>query len=692
MKYTILLLSILTFSCQTLGFAAEFKLQNSQIARTLEIKKGKLSTKEITNLRNSEIVKPINSMEFVLHLSQGTDKPETDFVLNSNDFEFTKVIIQSSTKLGFLLRNKRHGMEVKLFYELESQDFFIKKYAVITSNKDITLENITLENLELDDVYQPYQMKQITSRGAAKWRPGLGQPLYTSKSALFLGTEFPASSNTVTNKVGSCGYDWGRGLKKGVEYTTYKAVIGAGSNPEMIQDDFFAYINKIRIRPLRLQVQYNSWFDYTTSVSKENFAESVSKVHEELVHKRSVPALKAYVIDDGWQDTKVDWSKKTWQVNNKFDSDFGSSFKLTQDLGSNLGLWLSPGLVFNGKNAVDNYRKQNFEVLDQWMSMAGPKYMQLLENRLTELTKSGVTYFKLDGVFGHLNIREFELHGEKYGIPSMPQLKLDNVSARDSILNKKEYDELKTYYLVAGTERLMTIFEKMHQVNPDVYVVISNGAYLSPWWLQYIDTVWMINAGDAAGGSTRTEELVYRDGVYFDTWVKEKTQFPINSVFNHEPKKRKTGEDKKVFSDYLLMNISRGTGFIELYIKTEVLSEKDWDVMADGLKWAHKIFPYFNNPKMHGGDPKANEVYGYSGWNENGGYISIHNPSDTEQSYTLRFNQKLGMNSSTNQWYTVSSQQGSLPSTMASKVKYGEEWVLKLKPKEISVLEFSASK
>jgi len=163
----------------------------------------------------------------------------------------------------------------------------------------------------------------------------------------------------------------------------------------------------------------------------------------------------------------------------------------------------------------------------------------------------------------------------------------------------------------------------------------------------YIDAVWMINAGDAASGSNRTEELVYRDGVYYDTWVKEKTQFPINAVFNHEPKKTITGESAKQFSEYLWMNLSRGTGFVELYIKTQNLSESDWDVLADGLKWAHKVFPYFKNSKMHGGNPKNGEVYGYTGWNENGGYASFHNPSGKEQEYTFTLDRAFGLKTKT---------------------------------------------
>jgi hypothetical protein len=90
----------------------------------------------------------------------------------------------------------------------------------------------------------------------------------------------------------------------------------------------------------------------------------------------------------------------------------------------------------------------------------------------------------------------------------------------------------------------MEIFGAMHKVNPRVYIVISNGAWLSPFWLQHVDTVWMINAGDAAEGSDRTGELVYRDGVYHGLVVDDKTQFPLNSVFNHEPKKPLVGKTR----------------------------------------------------------------------------------------------------------------------------------------------------
>ena len=90
------------------------------------------------------------------------------------------------------------------------------------------------------------------------------------------------------------------------------------------------------------------------------------------------------------------------------------------------------------------------------------------------------------------------------------------------------------------------------------------------------------------------------------------------------------------------MNLSRGTGFVELYLVTQNLSEADWDVLAEGLKWAHKAFPYFKHSRMHGGNPKEKQVYGYTGWNENGGYASFHNPSEKEQTYVFNINRKAG--------------------------------------------------
>ncbi|RUA08782.1 MAG: hypothetical protein DSY82_06570, partial [Flavobacteriia bacterium] len=636
---------------------------------------------------------PKTDKEFRIRISKGTSEVEGDVILTAENFKVNSIRKSKTNNVQEVvanLENKQYGIIVNVHYLLVENERYSRKYIEIIPQNKITLERIDVEVLGAEGAQQAYKIKAITAKGRANWKPGLGQPLYDANSVTFWGIEFPAASNYVINKELNCGYLWGNQLDAGQQYTSYKSVLGVADEYPFIDDAFYKYIDDIRIRPLKLQIQYNTWFDLGRGVNKISFNKSAQKVHNELVVKRGVKPLNAYVIDDGWQDSRREesnWSDTLWKVNDKFDSNFETSFKTVNALDSKLGLWLSPGCFFGANPMTKKLEKDGFERLETTMSMTGPKYMKKLEERILELTDQGIGYFKFDGIFGHLIIREFEIKGR--GTPLMSQLVDDSLTAGDKRLNDARYDELKTYYLVNGTERLMDIFKKMAAINPDVFIAITNGAYLSPWWLQYVDVVWMINAGDAAGGSGRTEELIYRDGVYYEIWKTENTKFPMSAIFNHEPKKVKTGEDIDTFRGYLFMNISRGTGFIELYLKTAKLSDKDWDVLAEGLKWSYKVFPTFKNVKMHGGNPRDHAVYGYTAWNDDQGYISIHNPSDEERTYELILDRKLGVSKSRNT-YKLSSPIKNDTDGLKSAYRYSDTISVKLKPKEIRILCFSA--
>jgi len=669
-----------------MALASGLTIGNESLKRTLSTKGGVLTTASIENKLAKTVATPTACDEFHLRISKGTHTTGTDVDLTSADFKVADSIV-GANEIAVRLENVKHGLTVTVRYSIKPGATWMHKTLDITPKKDVCLERLDVERISFADAHQPYTTRQITARRSAHWSPGLGQPLYTTKSATFWGIEFPAAYNFVTEKQMTCGYLWGRTVKAGQTYRTYPAVVGVGDDGKFIRDTFMAYINAIRVRPLRLQIQYNSWFDYHKSVTRESFLASVNKVHTELVELRGNKPLKAYVIDDGWQDTKADWSDKVWKVNSKFDKDFARCKTAITKRNSKLGLWLSPGCLFGAQGAIPGMKKLGWESIAPWMSMAGPKYMGKLEERMVGLADNGVNYFKLDGVFGHLNIRNFELNGDRYGIPYMPQLGTKGMSGSSKRLNDAKYNELKTYYLVAGTERLMAVFANMAKANPDVYIVISNGAYLSPWWLQHIDSVWMINAGDAAGGSSRTKELTYRDGCYYKLYGIENTQFPQCALFNHEPKKVHSGETKDTFRRYLYMNISRGTGFIELYLKTFNLKDYDWDVLSEGLHWSQDVFPTFHRSRMHGGDPKKNEVYGYTAWTAEQGYISIHNPSGEEKKYTLKLDRAFGLvpNSGT---FKLSSPIADCTAGLQAEYSYGDMITLTLKPREIRILNF----
>jgi hypothetical protein len=687
----ILALALLLPGLALAGDATSHTLGNKFLRRTLSTADGHLRTAGIDNLRAGKTVVPKTCPEFRLRLSHGTERTGPDTLLTTEDF---KVVGQRSEttdgaeSLSFDLNDEKHGLRLTVRYSLAPGDFYMRKSLTVSAAKPWVLERVDIEALGIADAYQPYTKDAITAKAAGNWSPNLGQPLYTRESGTFWGVEFPAARNQVADGLLLAGYLRGMPLKPGTPYTTHPAVLGAGDDPEFISDSFFEYIDRIRIRPLRLQTQYNSWFDCGRGVNREKFAKSVAKIHRELVEKRGVKPLRRYVIDDGWQDTKADWSDKVWKVNEKFSPDFADTRKATAAADSGLGLWLSPGCLFGAQRAVPGLRKNGFEAIDNWMSMAGPKYMQALEDRMVELTKQGVGFFKLDGIFGHLNTRDFELRGARYGLPEMPQLGLHGVKGNSKELNDPKYDEIKLYYLGAGTERLTKLFDHLGKIDPDIYIVISNGAYLSPWWLQHIDAVWMINAGDAAGGSSRTKQLVYRDGRYYKIFRTENTQFPLDSLFNHEPKKTKTGEPTDTFRRYLYMSLSRGTGFVELYIKPFVIKPADWDVLAEGLLWVDQMLPTFKRTRMHGGDPAKGDVYGYSGWTADSGYISIHNPSDKEQPYTITLNRALGMVPGAKGAYRLGSPLPGDTDGLPKSAQPGDTIEMKLKPGEIRILNF----
>lgn len=685
MKYCLPFIAALALSASSVA-EETFTLENDSLARIISVDHGILRTTQIDNKRAHVTETPAAAPEFQLRISGGAKGPAV--VLTAPDFHVVaaNLATNAATKtLAVTLTNLDRKLGVEVVYELKNDDFFMRKHLNLVSEDSIVLERVDVEAFNLKDAYQPYTLREITSRAPGRWNPGLGQPLYTSKSGTFWGIEFPAADNHVANGLLEAGYLWGRAIASAGRYQSYNAVMGVTDDPQYITDTFFEYIDRIRARPLRLRIQYNSWFDYGGGVNEEKFSNSIAKVNQELVVARHNPPLDAYTIDDGWEDAKTNWSDKIWKVNEKFDPDFASSLQAVKNANSKLGLWLSPGCLFNARSEIPLLRDQGFEALSNSMSMAGPRYTEALENRLAELTLEGVNFFKFDGIFGHLNTRDFDLNGRSYGVVAMPEF--TGLGPSDTRLNDPMYDDAKIYYLSAGTERLIRIFQKLGKIDPNIHIVISNGAYLSPWWLMYVDDVWMINAGDAAQGAGRGPQLVYRDGRYYDIWRTKNIQYPMCSVFNHEPKKVDSNESPEDFRNYLFMSLSRGTGFIELYLKPSRLEARDWDVLGEGLRWAREQFPAFSRVRMHGGNPQANEVYGYIAWSRTNGYLSVHNPSDKPQEYRIKLDRSTGMFPGKQSFFVDSPLKDSpdLPKT----VTFDDSLTLQLAPGEIRIVDFS---
>ncbi|MCA9055421.1 MAG: alpha-galactosidase, partial [Planctomycetaceae bacterium] len=605
-------------------------LNNGQLGRQVLDENGDLRTGTLRNDLGKLSARLDRSAEFAFVVrckEEDARYTSADFLVQGHE-----LISEGNVKSVVVNLSSRNApIIVSVTYSIAADEPWMRKRLLVTAREDLVISKVEVEHLSIPGAYQPYRADQMLAQGRMEWRPPLGQPIYVSELGIWCGLEFPAAHNEAKDGVLVCGYLTEVALKQGQSYQTYSAAMGVADDPDFVKDAFLDYIDATRARPLRLQTQYNSWFDYHRDVDSEKFAASVRKLYAELVIDRGVPPLRAYVIDDGWQDIARNWSQEgVWPVNDKFPHDLQEAREAVHQAQGELGLWLSPGCLFGAQRAIPRMAAAGWRSLDPWMSMTGPQYMDALEARMVQLAASGIAFFKLDGVFGHVNTRNFDIDGFK---------------GSEIELNDSSYDDAKERYLALGSERLMKIFQRMGEANPDVYIVISNGAFLSPWWLQHVDAVWMINAGDAAKGEDRTGELVYRDSAYYQlaSDSADSTQFPLNSLFNHEPKKTSSGETPDVFRRYLFMSLSRGTGFVELYLNTFQLSQTDWDVLAEGMKWVHRMFPNFRRARMIGGNPAENQVYGFTGWTETTGYLSLHNPSDREVTFRVTLNRRLGL-------------------------------------------------
>jgi hypothetical protein len=249
----------------------------------------------------------------------------------------------------------------------------------------------------------------------------------------------------------------------------------------------------------------------------------------------------------------------------------------------------------------------------------------------------------------------------------------------------------------------------MHRKNPAARILCHNGALVSPWWLMHSDVLSMVNMQDGASGTNRTEQLCYRDGLYHQLLAGDGNQVPLCSFFNHEPAKdggRFGDKSPDDFRDYLFMALSRGTENVEFYFTVNALNAEDYDVVARGLKWLYHIAPAFKRARMHGGSPvgplqfadsnlslkkidvgEVGQVYGYTGWTESQGYVSVHNPAARPQTYSFCLDRKFGLIPNSGP-FTLSCLMPGKDKGLKKVWNYGETVSVELQPREVIVLDF----
>jgi len=469
----------------------------------------------------------------------------------------------------------------------------------------------------------------------------------------FFAFEHPLSQSVVENGRAQCKLFRHLPLKAR-QSITYSSVIGATA-PSQLRRDFLRYVERERAHPYRTFLHYNSWYDlgYFTSFDESAAVAAINAFGQELHIKRGV-TLDSFLFDDGWDDHKL------WGFNSGFPRGFTPLKEAAAKFGAAPGVWLSPwGGYDKPKQERLAYGKEHgFEMNDDGLALSGPVYYRRFREVCLEMIrKYGVNQFKFDGTGNASRV----IPGSEFG---------------------------------SDFEAALRLIGDLRAEKPDLYVNLTTGTYPSPFWLMHADSTWRGGEDhDFAGvGSSRQQWITYRDADTFANVVKRGPLYPLNSLMLHglifaRHAKNLSTDPANDFSNEVHSYFATGTQLQEMYITPALLSEENWNTLAEAAKWSRRNASILSDTHWIGGDPTALEVYGWASWSREKAIVTLRNPKDQPQSFDLDAQIAFGLPEGAPSKFSARSLWKLGPGVF--QLKAGSSRTIRLMPFEVLTLELT---
>jgi hypothetical protein len=389
----------------------------------------------------------------------------------------------------------------------------------------------------------------------------------------------------------------------------YSAVAGVVRDGQL-RRDFATYLERERAHPYRAFLHYNSWGDigYLTPYTQDQALERIETIGRELHGARGVQ-IDSFLFDDGWDDLSGNW---------RFSKDFPHGFVPLRDAaaryGAAPGIWLSPwgGYGAPQQERVTRGRAAGYEVIGNGLALSGPNYYRRFHEVVMALLDEG----------------------------DVNQFKFDGTGNADRVFPGSLFD--------SDWDAAIQLIEDIRAAKPDAFVNLSTGTHPSPFWLRYADSIWRGGKDDdlAGTGTHRERWITYRDAQTYHNVVVRSPLFPLNSLMLHgilyaqrNPRlNTTTGGD---FANEVRSYFGSGTQLQELYITPALLTEDDWDVLADAARWARENSDVLRDSHWIGGAPDRQEVYGWAAWTSHKAIITLRNPDAHAQRFELDLHRQL---------------------------------------------------
>ncbi|MCR5208173.1 MAG: hypothetical protein K6C14_06835 [Eubacterium sp.] len=594
-----------------------FKLESNRIKREFKIVNGNFFASQILNKYSGmSFIPDGNGCEFVIRFADGGDFSAKGLrVIGSSE---------ENGRLKFIFEETQ-GVSVTLEFWVHSDGNTICKQLTLNQSDERVIDFIHLDSIGIINSQTHLGVDRVDGSMISPVYMALGQPFYID--SLFFGCEFPATDNRIVHGTGRVKYYIGKSVGRGFKCPV--TVMGAAKDNTVteVKKAFFDYLESITLKsPLRFQ--FNCWYDNYDKISENSLIKLFGEINESI-KDNGIPQLDAYTVDDGWQSFKTGF----WGFNKKtFPEGFKNLNAFCTENGSRLGMWLSPrgGYSKNKKyakkleKAGNGFMNKNAEEI----CVASPVYLDRLGDFLISMCEEyGLAYLKLDG---------FALK------PCEEETHYHNTGGADGL-----------YYITDLWQNWIKLFAKLRgtDAGKDVFINMTSFANLSPWWLQWVNYLWLQNSGDIGFSPCFDEqkksecELTYRDARYYDTLNVRMAQLPLSAIYNHEPiygKRAEINYSDEEFRKYLFWNAARGAGLNELHLSSDMMSGAKWSALKEAMEFSRESVELMRRGMLIGGNPEDGNIYGYIGFKDNEGLIALRNPTDEPTELTLTFNYLMG--------------------------------------------------
>jgi hypothetical protein len=617
-------------------------LGNEAIALEWQVSDGAFRPTGITNRLTGETL-PVSEAFAITILDGGVIKASEMTVAGAP--EISELAVDASSPQRSL---QFPGKEITLHIEDPGRRLNATWRGILRDGSNYVRQELTLQAKEKDVSITSVRLIDLQVSGAHVSGAVKGSPIIVGN--LFFGFEHPLSESRATDDRAVAAISRELPLRAG-QSVIYSSVVGV-TVPGQLRRAFLRYIERERAHPYRTFLHYNSWYDlgYFNKYDEQGAVNVVNAFGTELTQKRGTK-LDSFLFDDGWDDDRTLWS---------FHSGFPRGFTAVAEAAAKYrtapGVWLSPwgGYGEPHRQRVALGKQQGFETNEQGFMLSGPKYYARFRDTCLEMIrKYGVNQFKIDGT-GNAD----------QAFPG---------SAFDS-------DFAAAIHLIG----------ELRAEKADLFINLTTGTYPSPFWLRYADSIW--RGGEdhsfAGVGTFRQRWITYRDADTYSGIVLSGPLYPLNSLMLHgmiyaQHAKHLDTDPGGDFADEVHDYFGTGTQLQEMYITPALLSAENWDTLAEAAKWSRENTDVLVDTRWVGGDPAMLEVYGWASWSPRKGILTLRNPSDKPQSFSVDVQKIFELPAGAAQVYQAQNSWKRDSSQPVVELRAGKPYTFHLQPFEV---------